>query len=194
MTPSRTQRLCSARPATRGASGANSKSNETGSSGSPSWPPWEPCSGGAAPRAAPRRVQGRSTGADRRRLRTRRSPACDRPTARCAAWRGFDIGTRRLFRRRDGCPAHRRARNLPRRRDATRQRDEGRARRLREPHRCLLFILVTHVDWVAVGLIGVGSMLRGMLGARAGRRLQPSVLRGVVVVVGLVALVEVVSG
>jgi len=58
----------------------------------------------------------------------------------------------------------------------------------------VLFILLTHVDWMAAGLIGVGSMLGGMLGARVGRRLQPSVLRGVVVVVGLVALVKIVSG
>jgi uncharacterized membrane protein YfcA len=53
----------------------------------------------------------------------------------------------------------------------------------------LLFILVAHVDWRIVALIGVGSVIGGQLGATVGRRLPPLVLRGVIVVVGVVALV-----
>lgn len=52
----------------------------------------------------------------------------------------------------------------------------------------LLFILVADVDWRIVALIGVGSVIGGQLGATVGRRLPPLVLRGVIVVVGVVAL------
>jgi len=53
----------------------------------------------------------------------------------------------------------------------------------------LLFIVVAHVDWEIVALIGVGSVIGGQLGATVGRRLPGPVLRGVIVVVGVVALV-----
>jgi len=52
----------------------------------------------------------------------------------------------------------------------------------------LLFILVADVDWTVVLLIAVGSVIGGQLGATVGRRLSPSLLRVVIVVVGLVAL------
>ena len=52
----------------------------------------------------------------------------------------------------------------------------------------LLFVFVADVDWLIVALIGVGSVLGGVLGASVGRRLPPLVLRSVIVVVGLVAL------
>jgi uncharacterized membrane protein YfcA len=52
----------------------------------------------------------------------------------------------------------------------------------------LIFVLVADVDWTAVALIAVGSVIGGQLGATVGRRLSPSVLRVVIVVVGLVAL------
>ncbi|MBW8482942.1 sulfite exporter TauE/SafE family protein [Actinomadura parmotrematis] len=44
------------------------------------------------------------------------------------------------------------------------------------------------VVWTAVLLIAVGSTLGGVLGAKVGRRVPAPVLRGVIVVVGLVAL------
>jgi uncharacterized membrane protein YfcA len=44
------------------------------------------------------------------------------------------------------------------------------------------------IDWGAAGLIAVGSVIGGQLGATVGRRLPPNVLRGVIVVVGLVAV------
>jgi uncharacterized membrane protein YfcA len=52
-----------------------------------------------------------------------------------------------------------------------------------------VFIAVAHVDWAIAGLLAVGSVVGGQLGASVGRRLPPSVLRGVIVVVGCVALV-----
>jgi uncharacterized membrane protein YfcA len=53
----------------------------------------------------------------------------------------------------------------------------------------VIFIAVADVDWAIAGLIAAGSVVGGQLGARVGRRLSPAVLRGVIVVVGLTALV-----
>ena len=44
------------------------------------------------------------------------------------------------------------------------------------------------IDWVVVGLIAVGSLFGGFLGAGIGRRLPSVVLRGLIVVVGVVAI------
>ena len=52
----------------------------------------------------------------------------------------------------------------------------------------VIFILVADVDWLIVLLIGVGSVIGALVGARAGRRMPAAVLRGVIVVVGVVAL------
>ncbi len=52
----------------------------------------------------------------------------------------------------------------------------------------LLFVFLADVDWQIVALIGVGSVIGGQLGATVGRRLPSPVLRGVIVVVGVVAL------
>ncbi len=53
----------------------------------------------------------------------------------------------------------------------------------------LVFVAVADVDWAVAGLIAVGSVVGGQLGATVGRRLPPNVLRGVIVAVGLTALV-----
>ncbi len=53
----------------------------------------------------------------------------------------------------------------------------------------LVFVLVADVAWSAAGLVAVGAVAGGLLGARYGRRLSPPVLRAVVVVVGVAALV-----
>ncbi|WP_413232765.1 sulfite exporter TauE/SafE family protein [Mycolicibacterium sp. 050158] len=44
------------------------------------------------------------------------------------------------------------------------------------------------ISWAAAGLIAVGSLLGGFLGAHYGRRLSPNALRAVIVVVGLIGL------
>jgi uncharacterized membrane protein YfcA len=54
----------------------------------------------------------------------------------------------------------------------------------------IVFIFVAEVDWLAVGLIAVGAVVGGLIGARVGRKLSPTVLRGVIVVVGVVAIVQ----
>ncbi|MFC4908983.1 sulfite exporter TauE/SafE family protein [Actinomadura gamaensis] len=46
----------------------------------------------------------------------------------------------------------------------------------------------TDIDWLAVLLIACGSTVGGLIGAKVGQRIPPTVLRGVIVVVGLVAL------
>jgi uncharacterized protein len=54
----------------------------------------------------------------------------------------------------------------------------------------IIFVFAAHVAWAPAGLIAGGSLLGGIVGARAGRRLSPTVLRGVIVVVGIVAIVH----
>jgi uncharacterized membrane protein YfcA len=54
----------------------------------------------------------------------------------------------------------------------------------------IVFVLVTHIAWAPAGLIAAGSVLGGVIGARTGRRLPPQALRGVIVVVGIVAIVH----
>lgn len=49
------------------------------------------------------------------------------------------------------------------------------------------------IDWAVVGLIAVGSIIGGQVGARVGRRLSPVALRWVIVVVGVVAIVRLVT-
>jgi uncharacterized membrane protein YfcA len=44
------------------------------------------------------------------------------------------------------------------------------------------------ISWEAAGLIAIGSLLGGFLGAHYGRRLSPNALRVVIVVVGLIGL------
>jgi uncharacterized membrane protein YfcA len=64
----------------------------------------------------------------------------------------------------------------------------------------VLFIVVSifnpgsQVAWLAAALIAVGSVIGGQIGARIGRRTRPGVLRGLVVVVGIVAIVQIVRG
>lgn len=53
----------------------------------------------------------------------------------------------------------------------------------------LLFVFVAEVDWWIVLFIGIGAVIGGQLGATVGRRLHPTVLRAVIVLVGLTAIV-----
>lgn len=49
------------------------------------------------------------------------------------------------------------------------------------------------IVWLAAALIALGSLIGGYVGARVGRKLNPVVLRGIIVVLGLVALVRIVG-
>jgi uncharacterized protein len=54
----------------------------------------------------------------------------------------------------------------------------------------LLFIAITHVDWMVAACIAAGSAAGGLLGASIGRRLPPLALRILIVVVGVAAIVK----
>lgn len=55
------------------------------------------------------------------------------------------------------------------------------------------FVLFTTVAWEPAMLIAISSVVGSQLGALAGRRLSPGVLRGVIVVAGVVGLVKLVT-
>ncbi|RVX46514.1 hypothetical protein EDD27_9403 [Nonomuraea polychroma] len=57
-----------------------------------------------------------------------------------------------------------------------------------------LFVLVAEVDWQAVAGVGLGAVAGGFLGARVGRRIPAPVLRGVIVCVGIAAIIVLVYG
>jgi uncharacterized membrane protein YfcA len=56
----------------------------------------------------------------------------------------------------------------------------------------VVFIVASDVAWKAAGLIAAGSIVGGVVGASVGRRLPPPALRGVVALVGVVAIVKLV--
>ncbi|WP_411069965.1 sulfite exporter TauE/SafE family protein [Streptomyces sp. cmx-4-25] len=58
----------------------------------------------------------------------------------------------------------------------------------------VFFLFVADFDWTAVLLIAVGSTIGGQLGAKVGRRLSPTVLRGVIITVGVVAILQLTLG
>ncbi len=58
----------------------------------------------------------------------------------------------------------------------------------------VLFIFVAPVDWTAAALIAVGAVVGGQIGAYAGRRMRPGLLRGAVVVVGVVVALRLLVG
>ena len=53
----------------------------------------------------------------------------------------------------------------------------------------VIFIAVADVDWAVAGLIALGSVVGGQIGATVGRRLPPTLLRVVIALVGVAALV-----
>jgi uncharacterized membrane protein YfcA len=57
----------------------------------------------------------------------------------------------------------------------------------------VVFIFFATVAWLPALLLAIGSTAGGQLGARVGRRLSPAVLRGVIVVVGVAAIVQLVT-
>jgi uncharacterized membrane protein YfcA len=58
----------------------------------------------------------------------------------------------------------------------------------------VIFMLVAwdRIDWPVAALIAVGALAGGYVGARVGRRLSPVVLRGVIVVIGVLAIAKIV--
>lgn len=56
----------------------------------------------------------------------------------------------------------------------------------------MVFTFASDVDWAVAGVLAVGSTVGGQIGSRVGRRLDPSVLRMAIVVVGIAAIVKLV--
>ncbi len=56
------------------------------------------------------------------------------------------------------------------------------------------FMIAAHVRWDAAGLIAAASIVGAQLGARYGRRLPPDALRGLIVLVGISAIVQLIVG
>ncbi|MFD9246197.1 sulfite exporter TauE/SafE family protein [Streptomyces sp. NPDC059556] len=54
----------------------------------------------------------------------------------------------------------------------------------------VFFLFVAEFDWTAVLLIAVGSTIGGQIGAKVGRKLPPTVLRGVIIAVGVIAILQ----
>jgi uncharacterized membrane protein YfcA len=54
----------------------------------------------------------------------------------------------------------------------------------------LIFAIAASVAWAPALLIAAGSIVGGQIGARYGRRLSPDALRGLIVVLGTVAIVK----
>jgi uncharacterized membrane protein YfcA len=58
----------------------------------------------------------------------------------------------------------------------------------------LIFAFAADVAWAPAALIAAGSVVGGQVGATYGRRLSPDALRGLIVVVGIAAIVKLLSG
>jgi uncharacterized membrane protein YfcA len=54
----------------------------------------------------------------------------------------------------------------------------------------LIYAFVAPISWPVVAVLAVSSIVGGVLGASVGRRLSPAVLRGAIVVIGVVAVVH----
>jgi uncharacterized membrane protein YfcA len=54
----------------------------------------------------------------------------------------------------------------------------------------ILFVIFAPIAWLPAGLLAAGSAIGGQIGAKAGRRLPPDVLRAVIVVVGTAVAIK----
>lgn len=54
----------------------------------------------------------------------------------------------------------------------------------------VIYAVVAPVSWPVVAILAVSSIVGGLLGAKVGRRLSPTVLRAVIVVIGVAAIVH----
>ncbi|HXV53063.1 MAG TPA: TSUP family transporter, partial [Solirubrobacterales bacterium] len=58
----------------------------------------------------------------------------------------------------------------------------------------LVFVFAAEIDWAVAGLIAIGSLVGGALGGTYGRRLSPTVLRGLIVIFGIAAILRLTLG
>jgi uncharacterized protein len=54
----------------------------------------------------------------------------------------------------------------------------------------VIFVFAANVDWGVAALIAAGSIAGGLVGSHYGRRLEPNLLRALIVVVGMTAIVR----
>jgi uncharacterized membrane protein YfcA len=54
----------------------------------------------------------------------------------------------------------------------------------------VVFVALAQPNWTVAALVAAGSTLGGVIGARVGRRLSPVLLRTLIVVVGMIAIVK----
>jgi uncharacterized membrane protein YfcA len=54
----------------------------------------------------------------------------------------------------------------------------------------IVFVFVAPMNWTVAGLIALGSVIGGQIGATVGRRLPAWALRAFIVVVGVAALTQ----
>lgn len=52
-----------------------------------------------------------------------------------------------------------------------------------------IFVALTQIDWVAAGLIALGAVVGGQVGAKVGRKIPDNSLRALVVIVGISAII-----
>jgi uncharacterized membrane protein YfcA len=57
----------------------------------------------------------------------------------------------------------------------------------------VIFVFAADVAWLPAVLLAAGATIGGQLGAKVGKRLSPALLRGVIVVVGVAAIVQLVA-
>lgn len=53
----------------------------------------------------------------------------------------------------------------------------------------MIFLVLADLDWSAIAVLALGSVIGGYVGAHVGRRLPPTLLRAGVVSAGVVAAV-----
>jgi uncharacterized protein len=58
----------------------------------------------------------------------------------------------------------------------------------------VFFIVAAHVEWGPAAIIAISSILGAQIGARYGRRLPATALRGLIIVVGVTAIVRLLAG
>lgn len=54
----------------------------------------------------------------------------------------------------------------------------------------VVFVIFAHVAWLVVGLVAAGSTVGGLIGAQFGRHLPPTILRIIIVVIGVIVAVK----
>ena len=59
--------------------------------------------------------------------------------------------------------------------------------------RSFMIVAWERINWTVAALIAVGSLAGGYVGAKVGRRLSPALLRGLIVVIGVLALAKIVA-